>query len=283
MADINTEGLDLIKYWERNPKTGDFYPDAYDDGEGVWTIGWGTIRWDLRRPVARGEKITRAEAERQLIKEVQRVEDAIDQSIKVSLTPNQFSALCVWGYNCGIGWITGKGHQQATFIKRLNQGDYAAVPRGLLQFTHGAVSGKHYDGLLKRRKQEIKLWLSSPGEAVAHVPSHEAATEEDHQPMPQAVAPAPVSVTKEAVASPSMWASFLAAVSSSIATAYGWVSGVVSDATVEVGKANHSLSGFESLWGLLKVNTGTILGFVTIACLGVVIVRKLNTIRDGAA
>jgi len=51
--DISQRGLDLIKKWEA------FYAHAYDDGEGVWTIGWGTIRWDLKTPVKKGDVITR--------------------------------------------------------------------------------------------------------------------------------------------------------------------------------------------------------------------------------
>src|SRR4030067_35825 len=77
--DISHRGLDLIKKWEA------FYAHAYDDGEGVWTIGWGTIRWDLKTPVKKGDVITREEAERQLRKELQRVEDAVDSAVRVPL------------------------------------------------------------------------------------------------------------------------------------------------------------------------------------------------------
>jgi len=274
MGDISQRGLDLIKKWEG------FYEHAYDDGEGVWTIGYGTIRWDLKTPVKKGDTITHEEAERQLRKELQRVEDAIDASIKVPLNSCEFSALCSFGYNVGIGWITGKGHQQATFIKKLNAGDRGAVPQGLLQFSHGAVSGKVYQGLLNRRKDEVKLWLSDPHEQPA--PAAVAPPAPSSEPMPQAVAPAPVSVTKGAAKSPSIWGAF-GAIASTIGAVWQQLVSVAGDTTGEVATARQSLSGFDALWDLLKVNSGVILGGVTLACLAVVVVRKLNAIREAGA
>jgi len=143
--------IDFIKGFEN------FYANAYLCPANVPTIGWGTTKWDLTRPVKLGEKITRAEAERQLRLEVDRVAAAVNTAVKVPLSQSQFDALVSFGYNVGTGWITGRKHQQASFIKALNKGDYDAPVTGLPKFSR-TTGGKQLSGLSRRRREEVKMW-----------------------------------------------------------------------------------------------------------------------------
>lgn len=277
--ETNEAGLSLIKYWERNPKTGTFYDKAYQDDEGVWTIGWGTIRWDPKTPVKEGDTITAEEADRQLKKEVQRVDDAIDQSVTVPLNENEHAALSVWGYNVGIGWITGKGHQQATLIKLLNKGNYAAVPTELLKFTHGAVSGQAYSGLLARRKQEAQLWLKT-----AEDPHPVVATDvPTPKPLPQAVAPAQTASTGQAVAnSPTVG---MVAVSLPGAIYIWWqhvsdfLFGVVKEAGPQLIQTQQDLSPFSAVFKM----TPAVLATLTVGTLLAVAARQIYKRRNGTS
>jgi lysozyme len=179
--DISQRGLDFIKRKEG------YFDKAYLCPAGVWTIGWGSIRWDARTPVRQGDICTEDQATRLLLKEIQRVEDAIDATITVPLTQGQFDALCSIFYNIGIGWLTGQGHQQATFVRYLNKGEYEKIPSEFLKFK--MANGNPLNGLLTRRKEEVReLWLGDY-EVTATVPAVVAETDPQVEPMPQHVEP----------------------------------------------------------------------------------------------
>ena len=282
--EINEAGLDIIKYWERNPRTGTFYPDAYRDSEGVWTIGWGTIRWDMRTPVKRGDTITEEEADKQLRKEVQRIEDAINSSVRVELSSNEFSALCSLFYNIGIGWCTGKGHAQATLIKRLNRGDYN-VANEFLKFRRGAVTGRVYNGLINRRKQEAKLWLTPDIDesalapvAVSSAPGTPA--DEVEEAMPQAVSQAPENIS-ESVRTSWTIRGAVAALVGGVVQAWDWVFSTAQEAGAEITAIKGAAGPFEALFTALKANaTGIAAAIVIIGC-AVAIVRRIQAAREG--
>lgn len=280
--DISHRGLDLIKKWEA------FYAHAYDDGEGVWTIGWGTIRWDLKTPVKKGDVITREEAERQLRKELQRVEDAVDSAVRVPLSQHEFDCLCSFGYNVGIGWITGIGHAQATFIKRLNAGHYDAVPAGLMRFTRGANSGKHYAGLLNRRKDEVRLWLAPDAQPID---AQNAPTETEHfvipaadgdsaaPAMPQAVAPVSGSM-KDAAQSSWTIRGAAAGIVGALIQAWDWAFSTAKDAGAEIVAISNAKGPFDALLTAAKANMGMIAAGIVLTGCTIAIVRRLQAARQ---
>jgi lysozyme len=278
-VEINKAGIDIIKYWERNPKTNDFYPKAYKDEEGVWTIGWGSIRWDMKTPVKSGDTITLDEADRQLLKEVQRIEDAITSSVKVPLTSNQFSSLCSLFYNIGIGWCTGVGHAQATFIKNLNKGKYDLVPNGILQFTRGAVSGSHYSGLANRRRSEVKLWLT-PDNENNPLPEPEPASttgEEDTKAcvMPQAVTMAPSSTAMEVItSSPTVGAAGIGVAAAIVKVAAG-AAVVVTEAGQQISATKDASGPFAELFSTLHISIESVTVGIILASLLFVIIRRV--------
>lgn len=259
--DISSRGLVLIKEYES------YSAEAYLCPEGVPTIGWGSIRWDARTPVKLGDRCTVEQAEMLLRKECSLIEDAIDNTVRVPLTQGQFDCLVSWGYNVGIAWITGKGHQQATLIKYLNRGEYDKVPSELLKFKKGAKSGKSLNGLLNRRKREIaELWMY-----------HEAAETYEKQ-MPQSVVPDVPSPAKVVATSPTAQAAGVGIIGT-LVQIWNWSFGAVKEAGVEAIGNQQALGPFDALFKALGTNMGLLTAFVVLGTLIVVVMRKLNQER----
>ncbi len=148
---VNAETLEHIKRWEG------LRLEAYEDVAGVLTIGFGSTR-----DVKPGMKITKAEAERRLKKDLLEAETAVSSLVKVELTENQFGALVSFVFNVGTG-----AFRSSTLLRRLNKGDYACVPAELARWNKAKVNGRMVpvEGLSNRRAAESGLW--SRGEFVA--------------------------------------------------------------------------------------------------------------------
>lgn len=279
--DISRRGLELIRSYEGYSAT------AYDDGEGVWTIGYGSIRWTATKPVRPGDTITREKAEDLLRREVERTEDAIDQAVKVPLTQGQFDCLVSWGYNVGIGWITGKGHQQAMFINLLNQGRYDRVPGEIVKFKRGANTKKAIAGLLKRRKRELaELWFAdyAPASETAKTPIADMpVTNPAVAPMPQAVVPDVPSRTQVVKESPSAWSAIAGLFTTfvlMVSKAWEFIFGVARDAGGEIATNQPLLSPFEALFRVIGFNLETAALCLVFGSLAICLVRKLNQGRS---
>lgn len=145
---INDEGLALIKQWEGLRLT------AYRCAAGVLTIGYGSTG----PHVTEGMKITKAKAEKLLLKDLERFEAAIERLVTVPLNDNQFAALVSWAFNVGEGAVA-----KSTLIRKLNAEDYDAVPGELARWNK--AGGKVLAGLSNRRAAEAGLWAN--GEFVA--------------------------------------------------------------------------------------------------------------------
>ena len=143
----NDEGIALIKQWEG------LKLEAYLCPANVWTIGYGHTR--TAKP---GMRITAQQAEQLLKDDLQTFERAVSNAVKVELTENQFAALVSWTYNVGEGAM-----RKSTLIRKLNAGDYDAVPAELVKWNK--VKGKVNRGLTNRRAAEVGLW--SRGSFVA--------------------------------------------------------------------------------------------------------------------
>ncbi|MBD3844275.1 lysozyme [Bosea sp. SSUT16] len=140
---ISPEGLALIKQWEGCKLT------AYKDVAGVWTIGYGSTG----PHVTAGLKISQEEADQLLLADLDRFERAVERLVKVPLTDGQFAALVSFAFNVGEG---AKGFAGSTLLKKLNAGDYAAVPKELMKWVN--AGGKKVSGLVNRRAAEAGLW-----------------------------------------------------------------------------------------------------------------------------
>ncbi|HEY9751327.1 MAG TPA: glycoside hydrolase family protein [Coleofasciculaceae cyanobacterium] len=145
---INSEGFKLLTTFEGCKLK------AYDDGGGVWTIGYGHTKG-----VVKGMTITQAEAEQFLQEDLERFESYVEAAVQVNVNPDQFSALVCFCFNVGPG---SEGFGGSTLLKKLNAGNFAGA---VGQFPRwNKVDGKPLLGLTRRRLAEQALFLSKPWE-----------------------------------------------------------------------------------------------------------------------
>jgi lysozyme len=138
---INQKGLDLIKTFEGLKLS------SYDDGVGVWTIGYGHTR-----NIRPGITISKEQAELYLQEDLERFEAAVFWHVKVPLTDNQFSALVAFVFNIGASAFA-----YSTLLKFLNKARYTEAAQQFLRWDK--AQGKVLPGLTRRRQAEMRLFL----------------------------------------------------------------------------------------------------------------------------
>lgn len=145
---INKKGIDLIKQFEG------FRNDAYLCPANIWTIGYGNTRGLDGKPIKKGDKITKEDAEKLLIKEVNEFANGVKKLLKVKLNENQFSALVSFAYNVGLGNL-----KNSTLLKLVNiLPNSDAIYTQFLRWTK--ANGKELMGLKTRRVAEANLYFS---------------------------------------------------------------------------------------------------------------------------
>jgi lysozyme len=98
--------------------------------------------------------ITRDQAFELLRSDVAIAEQAVNTHVIVPLTQAQFDALVSFTYNLGAG-----NFQSSDLLKKLNAGQYDAVPQELNRWVYGG--GKILPGLVTRRQDEGELFQSA--------------------------------------------------------------------------------------------------------------------------
>ena len=134
------DSVDLVKFFEG------FEGKAYLCPANVWTIGYGRTK-----NVQEGDRITKVQAERDLLEELEEFAEQVLNSVKVELTQNELDALTSWTYNLGVGNLN-----SSTLLKKLNTGNKGEVPTEMLRWNK--AGGKVLAGLTKRREAEAELW-----------------------------------------------------------------------------------------------------------------------------
>ena len=117
------KGLTLIKSFETCSLVA--YPDP-GTGSEPFTIGWGHTG-----DVKPGDKITQAEADRLLKKDIETAEKAVSKLVKVPLTQNQFDALVSLTFNIGAGK---QGFAGSRLLRLLNEGNYPAAAEAMIVY-----------------------------------------------------------------------------------------------------------------------------------------------------
>lgn len=144
--EMKTKDLNIIKEFEG------LRLEAYDDGIGVFTVGYGTTRYPNGNKVKRGDKITLEQAEQYLRHDLSNFEDTVNSLVKVPLTQNQFDALTSLVYNIGSGAFS-----KSTLLKKLNAKDYKGAADQFLVWNK--AGGRTLQGLTNRRTKERQLFL----------------------------------------------------------------------------------------------------------------------------
>ncbi len=133
--------------------------EAYRDGAGHWTIGYGHTAG-----VTYGMEITAEQAEAFLIGDMKWTLDLIEALVKVPLNENQHASVASLIFNIGAsGW------RSSTALRRLNAGNYAGTAEAMTWWNKITVDGEKVvsDGLVKRRERERALFLSGAPVATA--------------------------------------------------------------------------------------------------------------------
>lgn len=144
--DISDNGYALISQSEGLRTT------AYLDTGGVWTIGYGTIKYPNGTAVKKGDTCTQGQAELWLQNDCEWVDQCLDKYIKVNVTQNQFDALASFVYNVGETAFV-----KSTLLTLLNQSNFTAAAN---QFDRWVFdNGKRVQGLVNRRVAEKVLFL----------------------------------------------------------------------------------------------------------------------------
>jgi GH24 family phage-related lysozyme (muramidase) len=138
---INANGLRILKSFEG------LRLESYLDAVGIWTIGYGTTE-----NIGPGMRISQAQAESFLMRDVAKFEAAIASVVKVPLNTDQFSALVSFTYNVGA-----TAFAESTLLQLLNKRDYLAAADQLLRWNKGG--DLELPGLTRRRQAERSLFL----------------------------------------------------------------------------------------------------------------------------
>ena len=143
---VNNEGFKLLTTFEG------FRLDAYDDGVGVWTIGYGHTKG-----IHKGMTITQAQAEQFLQEDIELFESYVEDAVQVDVNEDQFASLVCFCFNVGPG---SKGFGGSTLLRKLNAGDYQGAAEQFPRWNKGG--GEPMLGLTRRRLAEQALFFSKP-------------------------------------------------------------------------------------------------------------------------
>lgn len=121
--------------------------DAYDDGVGVQTIGFGTTDG-----VKKGDRIDPVRALVKLEADANKFAQAVKRCAPVPMYQHEFSAWVQFTYNVGESAFCG-----STAAKKLNAGDYTGACNEMSKWVY--AGGRKLNGLVKRREAERALCL----------------------------------------------------------------------------------------------------------------------------
>jgi len=141
---------------------------AYLDSVGVLTIGVGHTAMAGPPAPKKGMKITAAESDAILARDLAIFEAAVSKAVKVQLNQNEFDALVSLAFNIGAGAFS-----KSTLVKKLNAGDRAGAADQFLVWNK--AGGKVLKGLTTRRQAERKQFLTPVTTSVRPSPSIEEA------------------------------------------------------------------------------------------------------------
>ena len=125
---------------------------AYQDSNGVWTIGWGHTGKVGAVDIGPGLEITQVAADAIFQDDLTQAEQAVENLLAGPANQDQFDAMVSLTYNAGRQTF----HDSAV-LQRFNAGDYSGAAEA---FSHIVWSGARIlEGLVHRRASEIVRWF----------------------------------------------------------------------------------------------------------------------------
>jgi len=145
---INEGGLSIITAAEG------FASAPYRCPAGIASIGYGsTILADGSRVKMDSPPVTKDEAKALLRRHLDHVESDILRVVRVPLNQNEFSSLCSFVYNLGIGRL-----QHSSLRSKLNRGERLNAANEFPKWRR--AGGRVLRGLVIRRELERRLFLT---------------------------------------------------------------------------------------------------------------------------
>ena len=154
---------------------------AYDDGTGVWTIGYGHTTAAGSPVVVRGMEITDAQCDLILASDLEKVERTVGAVISAPLEQCQFDALGSFEFNTG-------DLARSSIPEKIDRGDLADAMDTLVMYDHAGRPLRRMAGLERRRNAERLMFEGRVDEAMRLAGAHAA---DPASQMPKASKPAP--------------------------------------------------------------------------------------------
>ena len=148
MNKTSEQGIDFIQGWEGCRL------EAYQDVAGVWTIGYGTIRYPNGQRVGQGDACTVDEADHWFRLDLRHTEDAVDDLTIDAVAGHQFDPIVSFAYNLGTGAYRG-----STLRKLINTNPNNPAIRWEWMKWHHA-NHKPVEGLWNRRWAETCVYCA---------------------------------------------------------------------------------------------------------------------------
>ncbi len=139
-------GRMFIESWEG------LYLHAYDDGTGVWTIGYGHTTAAGPPRVYPGQRITAQQADDILSADLHSVENEVNRVVSYPINQNQFDALVSFDFNTG-------GLHRSSLLRDINAGRLGRVHNDFMMWVH--AGGRVLRGLVNRRTAESRLFFAA--------------------------------------------------------------------------------------------------------------------------
>lgn len=249
---------------------------AYNDGTGTWTIGWGCTDG-----VRRGMTITPSQAQALLDYELVACADAVHRLITRPISQGLFDALVSFFFNCGWGACS-------KLLAAVNSGDEAAIRSAWMLYVHATDERgvkSVWPGLVNRRQSELALWTEIDAQApeVAEQMQKWAPAEEPPK-------PGVGETVKIVVSSRRVWALTVSYVSLVFGAMMEWgraaadgVASVVEAAPVIVGEAQGQISAAAQMASWFKVNWEGVCIWVAAGALTVALIRVIIDKREKKA
>jgi GH24 family phage-related lysozyme (muramidase) len=139
----------ILKQLEGDPKNpGQPLLEAYNDGFGTWTIGWGHTS-----KVKQGDKITLTQAESYFQADVKEWETVVKiNNFNKFTDKNKLDALTMFAFNKGYGVLK-------LMFRIKEDPSYSNVSR--VWRSYDIIKGKHSVGLLNRRNKELEVFFKN--------------------------------------------------------------------------------------------------------------------------
>lgn len=144
---------------------------AYRDTNGTWTVGYGHTSAAGEPKVTSKTVFTDKQADQVLFNDLKQYEADVERLVEVPLNDSQFDALVIFHFNTGE-------LDNSTLLRKLNKGDYDAVPSELAKWVYETIEDPvtkkkkkvRNTGLVNRRAREAVIWMKDAPVANSNVP-----------------------------------------------------------------------------------------------------------------